>query len=233
MKLYKVPEKLAASGLAVFTTRDLARLLGISSGAASVYTHRLKEMEMIYPVEKGRFSITEDSFIVATQVSNPSYLSFSSAFYLHGRLDQVVDSLLVVAARKKRELNFMNTRINFIKFPPDKLFGYRKHKKGDSFVMLADLEKAAVDSLYRPRYASFSTVFEALSGGFDASLFEEYVIKMGSEAVIRRAGYLMEQLGEKTNLKPSTKVSYHLNPLSRRVEIYESRWKLYVNEVVG
>ena len=55
---------------------------------------------------------------------------------------------------------------------------------------------------------------------------------MGSEAVIRRAGYLMEQLGEKTNLKPSTKTAYLLNPSSGRRGKYEPRWKLYINEVL-
>ena len=232
MKLHRVPEKLAASGLAVFTTRDLARLLGMSPGAVSVYKHRLKEAGMIYPVEKGRFSITADPFIVAAQVSCPSYLSFSSAFYLHHRLDQIIDSLYVVISRKKRDITFMDTRINFIRFPPDKIFGYRKHGKGESYIMLADLEKAAVDSLYRPKYASLSRVLEALSGGFDAGLFEEYAKKIGSEAVIRRAGYLMEQLGEKTNLKPSTKTAYLLNPSSGRRGKYEPRWKLYINEVL-
>jgi predicted transcriptional regulator of viral defense system len=176
MQLYKIPDRLAASGLAVFGTRDLARILGMSHGVASVYAHRLKNMELIYPVEKGRFSITEDPFIVATQVSYPSYLSFSSAFYLHGRLDQVIDSLLVVTSRKRRELDFMDTRIKFIRFPPEKVFGYRKHRKGDSHITLADPEKAAIDSLYRPRYASISTVFEALSGGFDTDLFEKYAL---------------------------------------------------------
>ena len=232
MKLYKIPEKLADSGLAVFTTRDLARLMNTSSKAASVYVHRLKKMQMIYPVEKGRFSLTVDPFIVAAQMTYPSYLSFSSAFYLHGNLDQVIDSLLVVTSRKKRELNFMNTRINFITFPPEKIFGYRKHKKENSYIMLADPEKAAVDTLYRPKYAPISVAFEALSQGFDAELFEKYAARMNSEAVIRRAGYLMEQLGEKTGLKPSTKKPYFLNPLSGKGGKYDFRWKLYINEVL-
>ena len=232
MKLHMLRDKLRDSGLAVFTIRDLARLLNTTERSASVYAHRLKKGGMVYPVQKGIFSVSDDAFVVAAQISIPSYLSFTTSFYLHGRLDQVINSLYVVCTRKKNDVEFMGTPIEFVRFPPARLFGYSKIRKGESYTVVADLEKAAVDSLYRSGYASFSTVAEALSGGFDVELLERYAIMMKSEAVVRRAGYLIESLGEETALKPSTGTSYRLNPQSGAKGEYNPKWKMYINEVI-
>jgi len=233
MKLHKVLENLKDSGLHVFGTTDMARLLHLSNNAASVYIHRMKRMGMIYPVERGKFSISSDPFTVSTQLVFPSYISFSTAFYLHGRLDQVINDIYVVSSRKKKPMDFMGTDMRFVRFPPSRLFGYRKHRKGNSFVMLADLEKAAVDCLHLPRYTPISQVREGLSKGYSSGVLEEYALKMNSEAIIRRAGYLLEALGEETRLKPSTGTVYKLNPSIKNLGRYDTRWRLYINEVLG
>lgn len=232
MKLNKVLEELRDSGLYVFKTVDMSSILHLSNNAASVYIYRMKQKEMIHAVEKGKFSISSDPFAVSTQLVFPSYISFSTSLYLHGRLGQVIDNIYVISSRKKKHMAFMDTEIRFIKFPSFRIFGYGKKRKGDSFVMLADLEKTAVDCLHLPRYAPVSQVQEALSPGFDKELLEDYAVMMKSEAVRRRAGYLLELLGEETKLKPSTGTVYKLNPTIKRKGKYNSRWRLYINEVL-
>lgn len=233
MRLYGIVEELRRSGRYVFTTGDLARILGSSRDVASVYAHRMKKQGLIYPIEKGKFALGEDAFLVASQMTEPSYLSFTTAFYLHGRMEQVIDRIYVVTSRKRKSIEFLGTEVQFVRFQPSRIFGYRKHRKGDSHIVMADLEKAAVDTLYMPRYAPISLVFDALLEGFDRRLFEEYAVKMGSEAVIRRAGYLLELLGENTALKPSGKAVYRLNPLIHKKGRYIGKWRLYANEVIG
>ena len=232
MRLYNILEELRRSGRYVFTTGDLARILGSTREVASVYVHRMKEHGLIYPVEKGKFSLGRDAFIVASQLVEPSYLSFTTAFYLHGRMEQVIDRIYVVTSRKKKAMSFMGTEIEFVRFHPSRIFGYRRHRKSDSYVLLADIEKAAVDSLYMPRHAPVSLVYEVLSEGFERERLEEYAIKMNSEAVIRRVGYLLELLGEETRLEPSSRTVYRLNPSIRRKGRYIGKWRLYVNEVI-
>ena len=232
MRLHRLREELRQSGRYVFTTADLARILGSSRNAGSVYAHRMKDAGLIYSVEKGKFSLGKDPFLAASQLVNPSYLSFTTAFYLHGRMQQVIDNIYVVTSRKKENVDFLGTEIEFVRFKPSRIFGYRKHEKGDSYILLADIEKAAADSLYMPRYAPVSLIYEALSEGFDRKLFEEYARKMRSEAVIRRAGYLMELLGEDTELRPSGHTIYRLNPLIHGKGEYISKWRIYANEVI-
>lgn len=93
MRLYGIVEELRRSGRYVFTTGDLARILGSSRDVASVYAHRMKKQGLIYPIEKGKFALGEDAFLVASQMTEPSYLSFTTAFYLHGRMEQVIDRI--------------------------------------------------------------------------------------------------------------------------------------------
>jgi predicted transcriptional regulator of viral defense system len=232
MNLHLLLEKLRGSGLAVFRTNEIERLAGLSRGSTAVYVHRMKEQGMIHPVERGKFSISDDPFCVASQLVVPSYISFSTALYLHGRFDQVMDKVHVVTSRRRSSLEFQGTEIRFVRFPPERVFGYRKVAKGTSSIFLGDLEKVAIDCLYMARYCPVSIVAEALSGGFDTDLFERYALMMRSEGVIRRAGYIMETLGENTALRPKTETTYKLNPSLGKNGKYEKRWRLYVNEVV-
>jgi len=232
MKLHKVLDELKDTRLYVFRTADIARILNLSNNAASVYIYRMKRMGMIHSIENGKFSISPDPFVVSTQLIFPSYISFSTALYLHGRLGQVINNIYVITSRKKKPLHFMNTKIRFVTFPPHRIFGYRKRRKGESFIMVADMEKTAIDCLHLPRYLPVSLLLEALSPGFDKILFEKYALVMKSEAVIRRAGYLLDVLGEETRLEPSTRTVYKLNPSIKERGKYSSRWKLYINEVL-
>jgi len=232
MKLHYLLDSMKNTGLCVFTVSDLARLSGLKNDAASVYIHRMKSMDMIYPVERGKFAISSDPFVVSTQLVVPSYISLITAFYLHGRSQQVIDDLLVVSPRPKNDLTFMDTKIRFVRFQPYRMFGYRRVEKGESYLMLADLEKAAIDSLYLPRYVPVSQVKEALADGFDKDVLEEYAKMMKCEAVVRRTGFLLESLGEKTSLFPSSRTVYKLNPTVGRKGKYNGRWKMYVNEVL-
>ncbi len=232
MNLHTLLARLKASGLAVCTTGDVCRITGLPRDSAAVYVHRMKERGMVFPVERGKFAVTEDPFQVASQVAFPSYLSFTTAFYLHGRMQQVIDRLYVVTPRRRPDLEFMGSRVRFVAFPPGRVFGYRREGMGGSFAMVADLEKAAVDCLYRPRVCPLPVVAEALKDGFDRRSLERHARAMGSEAVIRRAGYLMEELGVKTRLRPTTRAPYIFDPSTKRKGEYDRRWKMYVNEVV-
>ena len=231
MNLHMLVARLKSSGLCVFTTRDVARLADVSVESAAVYVHRMRKDGTVFPVERGKLSVSEDPFAVATQLAFPSYLSFSSAFYLHGRMEQVVDSLIVVTSRRRRDINFLGMSIEFVRFDEKRIFGYRKVEKGNSYVLLADIEKSVVDALYMPRRCPFAQARAALDDGFNRDLLEEYAKRMGSEAVVRRAGYLVESLGMKTRLRARTRVTYKLNPSIQTSGKRDPRWGLYINEV--
>ena len=232
MDQHELLEILRNSGAYVFTPRVVSRIAGIDIKSAYVAIHRFLKKGKIYPVSKGRFSITDDPFVISTQLISPSYLSFSTAMYLHARLQQVINEIYVVTPKKKSSLKVMGMNINFVIFKPYRVFGYRKVKKGNSYVLLADIEKMVVDSLYLPRYTVFENIISTLHEGFDKELLEKYTLRMESEAVLSRAGYLLETLGYRTSLSRRTKTVYRLNPAKREYGNFNNKWRLYVNEVI-
>ncbi len=99
--------------------------------------------------------------------------------------------------------------------------------------MLADREKAIVDSLYLPRYASIGEVARIIrEETYDQAVLEDYARRMRAESVIRRAGYLLEVAGRETKLTRGAEAPYKLNPSAARQGTFNAKWRLYVNEGV-
>jgi predicted transcriptional regulator of viral defense system len=216
--------------MGVFSTMDICRLMGTTPTVTRVYAHRMKEKGLLLPIHRGIYSITEDPFVIASQMEQPAYLSFSTAMYIHGRYSQVINDLFVSTSGRTRRVSFLGYKCHFVHFDGKMMFGFRREAKSNSFVMIADLEKAVIDCLDNTKYLPISDCFTALKEGFDKKRLEEYAISTGSEAILRRTGFLIESLGEDTALSPSTKTVYTLNPSLKRKGSFDPKWKLYVNE---
>ncbi|EQD31487.1 transcriptional regulator [mine drainage metagenome] len=203
---------------------------GVDAGSAYVYALRMTRKGLLFPIENGKYTLSGDPYIVASQISSVSYISFISALSLYGQVEQVLKDIFVVSPVFHREIDFGGMTIRFIKFPKDLFFGYRKIQREGSYIMLADKEKALTDSLYRTKYVRFNVLLKAMENETDYTKFVEYVIRYGRESVIRRAGFLLDFIGVKHNLKPGTRVFYKLNPALEESGVLNRKWKLYVND---
>jgi predicted transcriptional regulator of viral defense system len=229
MRLNTVIDKLRRSELAVFTIKDLQKITGKDERILSVYINRMTKMGMINKIEKGKFTIYDDPFIVSTQLIYPSYISFLSAFFLHGKTTQTINEILVVSSRRKKDIDVFGMKIKFITLNPRFMFGFKKVGKGNSYIFLAEVEKAIIDSLFLPRYCPLSEVFSALKeADIDKTL--NYASLIGIEAVNRRLGYLLDVLGVETKLRAKGKAAYKLNPAIKSLGRFNSKWRLYINE---
>jgi len=231
MSLERVLMRLRESSLAVFTITDLRRITGCSRESAYVYLNRMVERRLVNKVERGKFTVYDDPFLVSTQLTYPSYISFLSALFLHGKTTQTINEIQVVTPKGKRSVKIFGMEIRFVKLNPRLVFGFKKVRKGNSFIFLAELEKAIVDSLYLPRYCPLSETFSALK---DANVEKtlEYASRFQTEAVNRRLGYMLSLLGVKADLTIRSKTPYKLNPTIKTLGKFDSKWRLYVNEVL-
>lgn len=232
MNIASIMSKLERSSLAVFTVNDLRKVAGLSRDVAYVYINRMLKRKLIKKVEKGKFTVYEDPFLISTQLVYPSYISFLSAIYLHGKTTQTINELFVTTSKRKREMEIFGMRIKFVKLSPMFMFGFKIVEKSNSYIFLADLEKAIIDSIYLPRYCPLSEVLEAMKD-INVEKILDYASKLNMEAINRRLGYMLELLGIKTDLKPTTGVVYKLNPSIKSPGKFNSKWKLYVNEVLA
>jgi predicted transcriptional regulator of viral defense system len=113
------------------------------------------------------------------------------------------------------------------------IFGYKKERKENSYVVVANVEKAIIDCLYLPRYCRLADIIDILEeGDVDIRRLIEYARMSESEAVERRLGYLLDLIGMKHDIRPKSKTSYKLNPSIKEKGEFDNKWRIYVNEAI-
>jgi len=229
MNLYEIKDILEKKEKAIFTMNEFAKLFQLKKEVASVYLYRMVKKGLLIKIEKNKFSLTNDPFIIASQITFPCYLSLTSALYLHNIMPQIPDIIEVITSRQKKSLYNNLVKIRFIKVKPELMFGYLKLKKESSFIMLADVEKTIIDSLIFLRYCRLQLILDALKIA-NLKRLEEYLSLIRNEAIVRRVGYLLDLLKIKHHFKKRTDVVYKLNPSIRKRGEFNKKWYLYVNE---
>ncbi len=146
MNLYEIRERALHSGRAVFDIQQLANLIGISKAVAKVYAHRLVKKSLAKPLLRGKISFVNDDLVIATQLIEPSYISGYSALLFHDLIEQV--PRYTEAITTKRSILYKELGIRYYKVQPKLFYGYNRYKKDQSYVFVAEPEKALIDGLY-------------------------------------------------------------------------------------
>jgi len=146
LSLYQIKDEALESGRTVFSMQQLSNLTGKPKAVCTVYASRLVQKNLATRVLKGKISFEKDEFIIATQLIEPSYISLGSALMFHGITTQIQKNIECVTT--KNSLRFKKLGIVYHKIPGSLLYGFKKHPKGKSYVMIAEPEKAVLDALY-------------------------------------------------------------------------------------
>jgi len=146
LSLYQIRDIALESGRAVFSMQQLSNLIGKPKQVCTVYASRLVKKGLAVRLLKGKISFEKDEFIIASQLIEPSYISLGSALLFHGITKQIQKSIECVTA--KNSLRFKKIGVVYHKIPGSLFFGFKKHLKGKSYVMIAEPEKALLDGLY-------------------------------------------------------------------------------------
>lgn len=177
MNLYEIKKRLENTNLPVFTTRDIARFANLEYKQAIVYISRMVEKDILKHISKGVYALDDDPFAVASFLFPNSYISFNSALYIHKVINQVPFEVQVVTpVRTNRKLQ----GISFVCFPKEKIFGFGKIRYKNTWIYVADLEKAIVDIVYKNKHIDLDLIEKA-----DSKKLQEYARKMG-DSVVRR-----------------------------------------------
>jgi len=134
----------------VFGVKDLADL-GVPKEYARQRLHKLCSSEKIRRVEKGKYTASDDPFLVAAHLTEPCYISLWSALSEMGLTTQIPFSIQVITSRKRysRRLTFLGTEIRFHHVRPEMMFGYEYRIKGEGHrIPIARVEKVIIDAIY-------------------------------------------------------------------------------------
>lgn len=144
--LYEIRDKAISSGRAVFSARALAHLIGKPLPTARTYLDRLVKKGLAKRLMKGKISFSDDDFVIATQLVEPSYISLHSALRLHGLMQQMPSSVQCVTPKNSLSIKALGLRYH--KIPPSLFFGYERVSRGGSYALVACAEKAVLDGWY-------------------------------------------------------------------------------------
>ncbi len=197
----------------------------------------------IIPYEKNIGEYYPNWHIVAEKLVQPEeyYIGYYSALDIHGVITQ--PSLVEQVVTKKQFLpgtrKIKNVRYQFITLSEERFFGSSKIWIDDyNKVWCSDLEKTIIDCLYIPKYANGLTeIIKAVyrcRDKIDSEKMQKYLDIYGSEAVLKRLGFILDNLGILNSMavyiNGRINKSYSLlDPSFAHRGKHNSRWKIIDN----
>lgn len=148
--LYKIRDMAISSGRAVFSIQQLANLTSKSKPIANVYASRLVRGGLAQRLRRGKITFSSDDAVNACQLIEPSYITMDSALMLHHVGTQV--PAWTICATTKNSLQLNGLRFRYHKIPARFFYGYKRVAMGQSYILLAEAEKAVLDGLYLGRF---------------------------------------------------------------------------------
>ncbi len=218
----------------VFNNLILQNKLDKSREYTKLYLYRLKRRGYIHEIERNKYTLHDDAFLIASRIIWPSYASCWTALNYHHLTEQIPHVISVITTKSKKPIKFRNTLIEFIKINKKKFFGYEKARYNSFEVFIADAEKSIIDSALLRR-ASFSEIMEIVSANINEiriNTFLKYIRRAGNKSLIKRFGYLLEILGKDYYKKLKSFIDAAYIPLdySKKIEGKKNKkWRLIVN----
>jgi|SRR3989344_3296577 len=232
MQVLDFLKKIESMKASVFSLNDISRIINKNKNYSSLYIHRLKKKNIVFEIEKNKYTLSQDPYEIASNLVFPCYISFISAYSLYGLSTQIPRHIYVVSLKFKKSIKFNGMTIDFIIFK--RIFGYKKIIYKKNYLFVAEIEKAIVDSLYLLKYCPLSETYGVLKNkSFDLDRLLQYALMMDSIVLLKRLGYLLELIGVDIFKKIKINNRYDLlNPYLKRSKNNLIKWKLNINEVL-
>jgi len=129
------------------------------------------------------------------------YIGYYSALQIHELITQpaVREYLIMTEQVSPKVRNILDVSFEMVCLKEDRFFGYKKtwinnHEK----VYCSDLEKTIIDCLSKPKHAGglegIVKAIEKARNKIKANVLIEYAIKFNSQSVMKRLGYVLDEL---------------------------------------
>lgn len=183
----------------VFDVKAVRDIVKKDAPYTNLLLYRLKKSGNIFEIERGKYTVHKDAFLIASRIVWPSYVSFWSALRFNNLTEQIPHSVWVITTRKRRrrEIKFADTTISFVLTKPEYFFGYNKINFKGAEIFVADSEKCIIDGVLFRRI-SVSEIFSILKSNLKSLSTKrllDYAIKTKNKALIKRLGFMLDRLG--------------------------------------
>ena len=244
---------LASLGRTVFSIEEAQKISGKNYPATQQALLRLTKAGWLVSLGSGKYAIVLPSagdeavpaanrLVIARELIGdvPYYISHDSALEIHNMLTRPITTVTISTPRRLKSRTVFNVPYRFITTRPKDMWGYTPvWTSAEDQVQVSDPERTILDGLARPDLcAGVSEVATGLlirKDDLDWKKLAEYAQRLGSQAVVKRLGYLLDFY----NLAPSEILSRLqgqigpsyalLDPLLPKSGQFLSRWRLQLN----
>ena len=220
---------------AVFDTKILNYFLNKSQSYANLFRYRLKKNFKLFKIEKNKYTVYNNPFLIASRIIWPSYMSCWSALSFYKMTEQIPQTIQVITVKNKKPIKFLYTKIQFIKIKRENFFGFEKINYDNFEVFIADKEKTLIDCLLL-KEASFSEIRDILNENIkilNVNRIIRYLKIINNSSLTKRLGFLLENLGYNAHkrLKDYIDPIYTLLNYSKPVKGKKNeKWRLMLND---
>jgi predicted transcriptional regulator of viral defense system len=239
------------------TTRaEIVELLGVTPKAADHVIESLRRKGwleratwgeyLLIPPEQGPDALGDSNLLaLASRIANPYYIGFSTAAAHYGMTTQHRNVIFVVTPLRLRGRKVGESQVRIVNQADSKFFGFEPVDVLGYKVMISDSEKTAIDCIDRPALAGgvgeAATILATASRRFDWTKAADYLERIGSGALGRRFGWLVDHV--KADVPPEVRDRLlRLAAQSRKTWLgpeparavqgavgYDKTWRLFVN----
>lgn len=225
-----------------FTPDFLSHYLNLKKERVYNLLKTLQRNDLVKRIEKGKYlvlgfeperTLSRPNYI-GNKIVTPSYVSFWNALNFYGFTEQVPRRINFVTTKRKDDVTFEGYRFKYVRLKPQRFFGYTREGEEFSF-LIADREKAIIDSIFLPKYAGgMEETYKALKraiNDIEKDKLTDYAIKMENKSLCARLGFLLKSMGEKSEkLKRNLpKSPIKLDPSKKKEGETDNEWKIYMN----
>lgn len=143
--------KIKDTGLGIFTARDVQALFSVSKVSSSFLLHRYNKAGFIIRIKRGLYAFPDamppESYL-ANKLYAPSYISREFALSYHGIIPETVYEMTSISTKATRKFEKLGKIYSYRHIRKEAFTGYNVVKQQGYSFLIADPEKAFVDTLY-------------------------------------------------------------------------------------
>ena len=224
--------------LIVFTVNDAVKIFRKTPHNTRIYLNRLSKRKIIHQIERNKYTIHKDPFLIASKIYIPSYISLLSALRFHDMTTQLPINIDILTPNRAGSIEFEDTRIQF--FRSSYIWGYHNYDYQGFPIAIADPEKALIDCIILK--SPIHMVFEALlMRKINIRKTTNYLIKIKNISLMKRMGFLLDCAGLDIYPKVQSYLDSNYVLLERNADksrlpnshqAIEKKWKIIQNVVI-
>src|SRR5260370_1215574 len=189
---------------------EIVQLLSVSKKAADHVIHSMRRKGwleraswgryLLIPPDHGPEALGESNLLaLASRIAEPYYFGYATAAAHYGLTTQHRNVIWLVTPVHLRDRRIGEADVRIVNSVPRKFFGFSPLDVLGYKAVISDREKTVLDCIDRPKLAGgpgeAAHILAAASRRFDWTKAVEYLERVGSIALVRRFGWLVDHGG--------------------------------------